>query len=81
MALARSPIGSFLASGPGRALRVVAGLALIGLGLGVIAPPIGPVIAAVGLVPLVAGAADVCVLSALLGGPFRGHAIRDLHLL
>ncbi len=79
MALARSPIGSFLASGAGRALRLVAGFVLIGLGLGVLGPPVGMVMAAVGLVPLTAGATDVCVLSALLGGPFRGQAIRDLH--
>jgi hypothetical protein len=79
MALAQSSIGSFLASGAGRALRVVAGFALIGLGLGVVDSPVGTVLAAVGLVPLAAGATDVCVLSALLGGPFRGQAIRDLH--
>ncbi len=78
MGLARSPVGQFLASGAGRAVRVAAGLVLIGLGLGVIEAPVGTVMAIVGLVPLSAGAADVCIVSALIGGPFRGQDIRNL---
>jgi len=33
-------------------------------------------LAAIGLVPLLAGTFDVCVFSRLFGGPFSGSAIR-----
>ncbi len=79
MGLARSWFGQFMASGAGRLARIVAGLVLIGVGLGVVQGTAGVVIAVVGLVPLGAGALDVCVISALVGGPFSGKAIRDLH--
>jgi len=71
-------VGQFLASGAGRAARIAAGIMLIGLGLGVVGAPAGAVMAIVGLVPLTAGIADVCIISALLGGPFRGQDIRGL---
>jgi hypothetical protein len=75
--LASSWFGQFMASGTGRVVRVIAGLALIGIGLSVVQGTAGAVMAVVGLVPLGAGAFDVCVISALFGGPFSGQAIRD----
>lgn len=60
----------------GRLVRVVAGLALIGLGLGVITGAIGVIVAAIGLVPIAAGAFDVCILGPLFKAPFRGQDIR-----
>jgi hypothetical protein len=66
-----------MASSAGRYLRVVAGIALIiaGLWLGDVA---GVAIAVIGAVPFLAGLFDVCVLSALFGGPFAGSLIRAI---
>jgi len=69
-------LGQFMASGLGRAARIVAGVALIGGGLLSIGGTVGSIVAAIGLVPLLAGTFDVCVFSALFGGPFSGSAIR-----
>lgn len=66
----------FMASPAGRITRVVAGVALILVGLLVIGEVAGYVVAAIGLVPLLAGAFDVCVFSRLFGGPFKGEEIR-----
>jgi len=66
----------FMAATAGRTTRIVAGLALIGIGLAVVGGTAGLIVAAVGLVPLVAGAVDVCIFSALFGGPFGGPEIR-----
>jgi hypothetical protein len=73
---AASWFGQCLSSTRGRIGRVVAGLALIVGGLFVLGGTAGVVLAAVGLVPLLAGAFDVCLFSALFGGPLRGSAVR-----
>jgi len=66
----------FMASMAGRVARVVVGLGLVVLGVLVIEGAVGYVLAAVGLVPLLAGLFDVCVFSKLFGGPFKGSEIR-----
>jgi len=66
----------FMASGLGRALRIVAGIALIAVGLGLVGGTGGIVLAVVGLVPLLAGAFDVCLFAPLLGAPFKGADVR-----
>jgi hypothetical protein len=71
-------LGQYLASGTGRWTRFIAGIVLVAAGLGPIGGTVGIVVAAIGLVPLLAGAFDVCVFSALFGGPFSGAAIRSL---
>ena len=73
---AASRLGQFMASGLGRVARIAGGVALITAGLLAIGGVAGAVVAAIGLVPLLAGAFDVCVFSALFGGPFSGSAIR-----
>lgn len=65
-------LARFMASGMGRGIRVVAGLALICYGLVVMEGTGGYIMAAVGLVPLAMGALNVCVLGPLLGAPFSG---------
>jgi hypothetical protein len=75
---AASWFGQLLASPAGRGVRFLGGVALIAVGLIVIGGTVGYVVAAIGLVPLLAGAFDVCVFSALFGGPFAGAAIRNL---
>lgn len=66
----------FLASMNGRILRIVAGLALVYLGLVPLQGTGGYILATVGLVPLLAGIFDFCVFSALFGGKFWGKDIR-----
>ncbi len=73
---AASWLGQCLSSTRGRIARVVAGLALIVGGLFVLGGTAGIVLAAIGLVPLLAGAFDVCIFSALFGGPLRGSNVR-----
>lgn len=62
----------FMSSITGRAVRVVAGLALI-----VVAFATGAwIVAVIGLVPLAAGALDVCLFAPLFKAPFSGKAVR-----
>jgi hypothetical protein len=65
----------FMASTAGRMARIVAGLALIVVGA--LLGGAGWLIAAVGVVPLVAGALDVCLLAGLMHEPFRGADLRS----
>lgn len=65
----------FMASTAGRIARVVAGLALIVIGA--LMGGAGWLIAAVGLVPLLAGAFDVCLLAGLMHQPFKGTDFRS----
>jgi len=65
-----------IGSQPGRVLRVVVGSALIGWGLRR-GDSRGRAFAAAGVVPLTAGAADVCLLGPLVHGPLRGKAFRQ----
>ncbi len=63
-----------MASTNGRTLRVLAGVALI-----VIGGLLGGgwwVLAVIGLVPLVAGAGDVCLFNPLFHQPLNGKAVR-----
>ena len=65
----------FMAFAVGRLLRIVAGLALIGIGLWVVGGTWGIILAVLGLVPLVAGIFDFCVFAPLFGGPFLAKDI------
>ena len=77
MNFARSAFGQFMANPYGRGVRVIAGIAFIVLGFW-LGTGWGIALAVVGLVPLLAGLFDVCVFSALFGGPFSGEKIRAL---
>jgi hypothetical protein len=64
----------FMASPAGRVVRVIAGVALIMVGA-----LLGGgwwAVAAIGLVPLAAGALDVCLFNVLFGQPLSGKAVR-----
>jgi len=69
---ALSTFARFINSPTGRLARVVAGLALIAWGYLHRSESAGIIAMVVGLVPLTAGALDLCIISALLGGPIRG---------
>lgn len=64
---------SFMQSLAGRLLRIVAGIALILIGLIVINNVWGIVIALIGVVPLVAGLVGVCLLAPLFGYTLTGQ--------
>ena len=66
---------TFMASRLGRWLRIGVGAAMVVVGF-LTATMAGYVVALVGLLPLFAGLADVCVLGPLFGKPLTGPQIR-----
>ncbi|GAC1657624.1 MAG: hypothetical protein NVS4B3_24360 [Gemmatimonadaceae bacterium] len=66
-----------MASGAGRWLRIVAGVALITWGWSLHERVAGIVLMVVGLVPLLAGVLNVCLLAPLIGAPFAGRDARQ----
>jgi hypothetical protein len=73
---------SFMSSAAGRILRMLVGLGLIGWGVYLIVAAsnvtVGIIMTVVGLLPLVAGLADVCIFAPLFGAPFSGAKVRAL---
>jgi Inner membrane protein YgaP-like, transmembrane domain len=67
------PFVDFMQSPLGRILRIVLGLALIGLGLFAFGGLPGVIVAIIGLVPLFAGAFGVCLVGPLFGTDFHGY--------
>jgi hypothetical protein len=65
----------WMASRSGRWTRILAGASLLVGGLARGSAP-GRLLAVAGLLPLVEGAFDVCVLGPLFGLPLKGEAIR-----
>lgn len=66
----------FMSSWTGRLIRLLAGIMLIWLGLGIVQGIGGWILAIVGLAPLVAGLFDFCVFAPLFGGPLLA---KDIH--
>jgi len=64
---------SFMRSPSGRAIRAVAGLAIIAGGIA-IGGTGGTVIAVIGVVPLAAGIFNFCLVGPLFGVDMTGHA-------
>jgi hypothetical protein len=62
----------FMQSWVGRLLRIVAGFALIAIGLVVVQGVWGYVVAAIGLIPLFAGIVGICLLAPLFGYTLSG---------
>lgn len=65
---------AFMSSPAGRIARMVAGVVLIVVGA--VIGGAGWILAVVGLVPLAAGAFDVCLLGPLFGRPLAGSQMR-----
>jgi hypothetical protein len=59
-------------------VRIVAGVALILVGLLAIGGVAGWIVAIIGLVPLAAGLFDRCVFAPLFGLPFVGPRLREV---
>jgi len=66
----------FIAGPAGRVIRIIAGLALVAIGLLLVQGLVGWILAIVGLVPLLAGIFDRCVFAPLFGLPFDGPGLR-----
>jgi len=64
----------FMASTAGRAVRIIAGVALIVVG-GILGGSWWA-LAVVGLVSLAGGALDICLFNVLFGQPLSGKAVR-----
>ena len=71
-----NPFVAFMASSTGRLLRIIAGVALIAVGLLVLEGTAGIIVAVVGVVPLLAGVFDFCLFAPLFGNPLSGPRIR-----
>jgi hypothetical protein len=72
----KSGFAKFINSPAGRIARVVVGIIFIVWGYTQLASGNGIVLIIIGLIPLAAGALDLCLISALLGGPIIGKKVR-----
>ncbi len=73
----RGGFSRFLNGPGGRVFRFAAGVGFLAVGYLYRHHTLGIVSMVWGLLPLSAGAFDVCYLSALFGGPFSGAKIRE----
>jgi hypothetical protein len=64
----------FMASPAGRAIRIVAGVALVAWGWSHHESVTGRVVMVVGLAPLLAGVFNVCLIAPVIGAPFSGRS-------
>jgi Protein of unknown function (DUF2892) len=68
----------FMQSAAGRLLRIVAGAALIAIGIWLVGGTWGIILAVIGAVPLIAGLTGICLFAPLFGytltGEPRSHA-------
>lgn len=67
----------FIAGPAGRLIRIIAGVALIVIGLWLVQDVVGWILAIIGLVPLLAGLFDRCVFAPLFGLAFDGPRLRS----
>jgi hypothetical protein len=73
----RTPFSHFINSSAGRAFRLVAGAGFLIVGYVYRHHALGMVSMAWSVLPLSAGAFDICYISAVLGGPLSGAKIRS----
>ena len=73
----RSGFSKFLNSPAGRIFRLVAGMAFLVVGFLYRTHALGVLSMVWGVLPLSAGAFDICYVSAVLGGPLSGAKIRS----
>ena len=71
-----NPLVQFMASMPGRIVRIVAGAALLLWGFMGLEATTGIIVMVIGLIPLLAGLFDVCLIAPLFGAPLSGPRIR-----
>jgi hypothetical protein len=64
----------FMAGSIGRGVRILAGVLFIALGLFVVAQPLGYLLAALGVVFVLVGVFNVCLIAPIIGAPLSGKA-------
>jgi len=69
----------FLGSTAGRLTRIGAGIVLVLVGILGLQATAGLVLAAIGLVPIAAGAFDLCLFAPIAGLPISGSKLRSAH--
>jgi hypothetical protein len=74
----QSSFSKFLNSLAGRILRLVAGIGFLVVGYMYRDQALGVISMVWGVLPLSAGAFDICYVSAALGGPLSGKKIRSM---
>lgn len=67
----------FMARPVGCLLRIVAGLALVGWGWAMRGTTASTVLMVLGVVPILAGVLNVCLIAPIIGAPFSGRAALD----
>jgi hypothetical protein len=72
----QSAFARFINSPAGRVFRLVAGVGFLVVGYAYRDHALGVVSMAWSVLPLTAGAFDLCYISAMLGGPLTGTTIR-----
>jgi hypothetical protein len=75
----QSGFSKFLNSPAGRILRLVVGIGFLIVGYVYRDHALGVISMLWGLLPLSAGALDICYVSAALGGPLSGKKIRSTY--
>lgn len=78
MSFSESGFAQFMASAAGRIVRIIAGALILYWGYTKWGTAAGTILVIIGLIPFLAGVFDVCVITALAGGPFVGRKIRAL---
>lgn len=68
---------SFMGSAAGRLIRIVAGAGLIAWGLIGMGDTNGYIVAGIGMLPLLTGLLNICVVGPLLGEPLSGAKARS----
>lgn len=63
---------NFMASSAGRRARILAGIALVNLGIFVVGGPVGLAMAIFGLLPVASGLLNLCPVAPIWGGHFLG---------
>lgn len=64
----------FMAGPIGRGIRILAGVALIAIGLLSVQGTAGLLLALVGVLPILAGVLNICFIAPIIRAPFSGKA-------
>ena len=72
---AQTGFAHFINSSGGRVVRIIAGIVSIVWGYIELMDILGFILIMIGLIPLVAGLFNLCLVSAILGGPISGPEV------
>lgn len=75
--IARTAFAQFVSSKNGRIARIVLGVILIAAGFFLRHETVGIILMVVGLLPLLAGAFDICLLTGIIGNKWSGSFVRQ----